>query len=86
MTPEDTTGLETLEAIFSNPNPFYLNLHTSVNPGGALRDQLQRTDTVVRRADMWPANEVPPVTVLSCQGQIAMAFSGWYRGSLWMLR
>ena len=53
-----------LEAIFSNPDPFYLNLHTSVNPGGALRDQLQRTDTVVRRADMWPANEVPPVTDL----------------------
>ena len=62
--PEDAAGLEALEAIFWSPNQFYLNLHTATNSGGALRDQLQRTDTVVLRAEMSPANEVPPVTDL----------------------
>ena len=62
--PEAAAGLEALEAIFWNPDQFYLNLHTRTNPGGALRDQLQRTDTVVLRAEMSPGNEVPPVTDL----------------------
>jgi hypothetical protein len=30
----------TLQAILDNPRGYYVNLHTSVNPGGALRDQL----------------------------------------------
>jgi len=30
-----------LQAILNKPRDYYVNLHTSVNPGGALRDQLQ---------------------------------------------
>jgi hypothetical protein len=31
-----------LQAILDNPRGYYVNLHTSVNPGGAMRDQLSR--------------------------------------------
>jgi hypothetical protein len=30
-----------LQAILATPRNYYVNLHTSVNPGGALRDQLE---------------------------------------------
>lgn len=32
--------LQALNGIVSTPNNFYVNLHTTVNPGGAMRDQL----------------------------------------------
>lgn len=34
------TSPATLQAILDNPRGYYVNLHTSVNPGGALRQQL----------------------------------------------
>jgi hypothetical protein len=34
----------TLQAILSSPRSYYANLHTSVNPGGALRDQLTHSN------------------------------------------
>ena len=30
----------TLQAILDNPRNYYVNMHTSVNPGGALREQM----------------------------------------------
>jgi CHRD domain len=30
----------TLQAILDNPRSYYVNLHTSVNPGGAIREQM----------------------------------------------
>jgi hypothetical protein len=29
-----------LQAILDNPRGYYVNLHTSVNPGGAMRQQM----------------------------------------------
>lgn len=34
------TSPATLQAILDNPRGYYVNLHTSVNPGGALREQM----------------------------------------------
>ncbi|HXF97199.1 MAG TPA: CHRD domain-containing protein [Gaiellaceae bacterium] len=34
------TAPAVLQAILDNPRGYYVNLHTSVHPGGALRDQL----------------------------------------------
>lgn len=31
-----------LQAILDNPRGYYVNLHTSVNPGGAMREQLHK--------------------------------------------
>jgi hypothetical protein len=30
-----------LQAILDKPRDYYVNLHTSVNPNGAMRDQLE---------------------------------------------
>jgi len=35
-----TTGLATLSSIVKDPSQQYVNLHTTVNPGGAIRSQL----------------------------------------------
>src|SRR4029077_12236491 len=34
------TAPATLQAILDNPRNYYVNLHTTVNPGGAMRDQM----------------------------------------------
>lgn len=34
------TSAATLQAILDNPRGYYVNLHTSVNPAGALREQM----------------------------------------------
>ena len=34
------TAAGTLQAILNNPRGYYVNLHTTVNPGGAIRQQL----------------------------------------------
>jgi hypothetical protein len=34
-------GLDAVRAIYNTPERYYLNLHTTVNPGGAVRAQLQ---------------------------------------------
>ena len=34
------TAPATLQAILDNPRGYYVNLHTSVNPGGAMRQQM----------------------------------------------
>jgi hypothetical protein len=33
-------GLTTINQIIANPNDFYFNVHSAVNPGGAVRGQL----------------------------------------------
>lgn len=68
VAPTNANGLSTMETLFRNPDQAYINLHTSVNTGGAIRAQLQRTDSIVLRAEMSPANEVPPITGLEATG------------------
>jgi uncharacterized protein (TIGR03437 family) len=51
--------------LLANPAGYYVNLHTSVNPGGLFRDQLTRMERVVVRSAMSPANEVPPIAGLN---------------------
>jgi uncharacterized protein (TIGR03437 family) len=55
-------AVQTLQGLFTNPGDFYINLHTVVNPGGAIRSQLRRTDRISFPVSMSPANEVPPIT------------------------
>lgn len=49
--------------LIANPQGYYANIHTSVNPGGAMRGQLMRADMKVMMGLMSPKNEVPPTGV-----------------------
>ncbi|MFO0281081.1 MAG: CHRD domain-containing protein [Acidobacteriota bacterium] len=50
-----------LSEIINSPDGFYLNLHSTANPGGAVRAQLARTERRVFGVPMLPENEVPIV-------------------------
>ena len=65
-------AVQTLQGLFSNPGDFYINLHTVVNPGGAIRSQLRRTDKMEFQVSMSPANEVPPITGLEASAPAAV--------------
>ncbi len=51
------------DRIAANPHLYYVNVHTTQNPGGEVRGQLSLNDDVLKfSADLRGANEVPPVT------------------------
>lgn len=54
-------ALAAVKGILADPSRYYLNMHTTVNPAGVIRGQLQRAEAAVRLAVLSPANEVPPV-------------------------
>lgn len=56
-----SANVAVLNEILANPEGFYLNLHTTVNPGGAVRSQLKKTEMRVYGAVMSPENEVPAI-------------------------
>lgn len=65
---DNQAALDTLNGMLQDPSQFYVNLHTSANPGGVIRGQLQRADVVHLMAFMTPANEVPPIPGLNASG------------------
>ncbi len=59
-----TVNLTVLQRLLANPASFYVNLHTSTHPAGAIRGQTTRfTETLARTVALSPANEVPPVSL-----------------------
>lgn len=66
--PTNADGLAAMETLFRDPSQAYVNLHTSVWPGGAVRAQLERTEAITFRTHLSPDNEVPPVTGVSAAG------------------
>ncbi len=65
----NATAFAAFKGILANPSGYYLNLHTTDNPGGVFRGQLQRAESAVRLAVMSPANEVPPIAGLTASGR-----------------
>ncbi|NOT59015.1 MAG: CHRD domain-containing protein, partial [Acidobacteria bacterium] len=64
-----TVNLEALGRLLANPAGWYVNLHTSVNPGGALRAQLTRfSENLAMTTALSTANEVPPITTQNAFG------------------
>jgi uncharacterized protein (TIGR03437 family) len=61
ITPADTNPLTALRDMIANPAGFYVNLHTTVNPGGVIRGQLQVPETLTLLSVMSPRNEVPAI-------------------------
>jgi uncharacterized protein (TIGR03437 family) len=68
---------ETLNAVFDNPAAAYINVHTTVNPGGAARAQLRKTDHAVIQVTMTPQEEVatPPVSIAATAPSAVHVFS-----------
>jgi uncharacterized protein (TIGR03437 family) len=55
-------SLATINDILANPQNFYVNIHTTVNGGGAMRGQLMPAEATMLLGQMSTRNEVPPVT------------------------
>lgn len=53
-----------LEDIQFNPGSFYLNVHSTVNPAGAIRGPMRYTDRMRFPFNASPTEEVPPITGL----------------------
>jgi len=60
-----TNVLASLESLVFNPAATYINLHTSVFPGGVIRSQMLSTDKMSFQVTLTPANEVPPIVGLN---------------------
>jgi uncharacterized protein (TIGR03437 family) len=63
VTGDNTTALTALRGLFDNPSQYYVNIHTTEFPAGAIRGQLQRAVGTVLMGVMSSDNEVPPVPV-----------------------
>ena len=63
--PTNANGLAALRDLINDPSGFYVNVHSTVNPGGVIRGQLQPADVLVVMAQMNPRNEVPAITNLN---------------------
>jgi uncharacterized protein (TIGR03437 family) len=59
--------------LLAHPDQYYVNIHTTVNPGGAMRSQLSLGEGKVFIGMMSTKNEVPPVTANgSAVGSVAL--------------
>jgi len=75
ITPDDRTyaaEAATVNGLFTNPNAYYINAHTTANPGGEIRDQLRNTDAAIIQVTMLPGNETPPITGLNASAPAAI--------------
>src|SRR5262245_28914177 len=66
--PTDTAALDTINGMLKDPGQYYVNIHTTDYPGGAMRAQLQRADVTVLMGVMSPANETPPIAGQNASG------------------
>lgn len=58
----NAAALAALRGLFTDPTQYYVNIHTTDFPGGAIRGQLQPAIGTVLMGIMSSDNEVPPVT------------------------
>ena len=65
VTPDAAAALDTVRGMLADPSGFYANLHTTDNPGGVIRGQLQRAEMTVLMGLMSNLNENPPITALT---------------------
>lgn len=63
-----TAQIAAITGLLANRGDYYVNLHTTVNPAGAIRGQIFRATADVVMSQLSPANEVPPVTGLNATG------------------
>lgn len=69
LDPNYSTEVATVNGLFSNPQNYYINIHTTAYPGGVMRDQLRNTEMGSFQVNLQPGNETPPITGLPATGQ-----------------
>lgn len=68
----NTAGIAQLTALFADPTQFYVNMHTTVNPGGVIRGQLSKTAYTFFNL-MTQAEENPPTAVTGTANSMTTA-------------
>lgn len=81
VAPDSASGLAALRDMMSAPEEFYVNLHTSADPAGAIRGQLQRAESIVLMTLLSPLNEVPPIMDLDASGVASIVALRTFDGS-----
>ncbi|MCC6585094.1 MAG: CHRD domain-containing protein [Bryobacterales bacterium] len=66
--PDNAAAVAALAGVLANPNAYYVNLHTSVSPGGRFRGQLYRAESRTFMAVLSSQNEVPPISTAATGG------------------
>lgn len=61
--PTNAAQSATVYALFLDPTQLYVNMHTTVNPGGAIRGQLRKTDKMTFQQTLLPSNENPGIAI-----------------------
>jgi uncharacterized protein (TIGR03437 family) len=73
-TPGNAAQTAVINGLFTNPTSCcYINIHTTVNPGGEIRDQLRTTDFANIQVTMQPGNETPPIAGLNASAPAAIS-------------
>lgn len=70
--PDNAAALSTATDMLADAAGFYVNLHTTQFPGGAIRGQLMRARHRVFMSLMNPRNEVPAIEGLNASGVIGV--------------
>ncbi len=70
--PTDTAALLALRDMVADPSSFYVNLHTTEFPGGAIRGQVDATLVSQFITKLSPANEIPAITTSMAAGASAI--------------
>lgn len=69
-------GVAALRGVLENPAGYYVNLHTSVHPGGAIRGQMEPAQALVLMTQLSGGNEVPPVDIAARGTGTLMVLAG----------
>jgi uncharacterized protein (TIGR03437 family) len=74
--PSSNVSVATIMDLLQNPQNYYVNIHTTDHPGGAMRGQLVPADATVVGGLMSTANEVPPTNVTGSGNATVIVFRG----------
>ena len=66
--PAGSPNVAVIEDLLKTPSAYYINMHTTVNPGGVIRAQLTRAERRVYGVLMTPGNELPAVQNSQARG------------------
>jgi len=84
VTVADTAGIAALNSLVKDPSGLYINLHTTVNPGGAIRDQLAtplgKPAVTCIAATSSPVLTAAPGAIISVYGTNLAGFSSGLDG------